>query len=1072
MAGWVTKDEQKWFDDRQAAYNAESSKKKGKNLKGWVQERMPQFKEEFPCRPKVEWLIAREQAKVKKATGIDPPPFTEEQILAYVAQYEASLHDKISTKFRWPIRRRTKGTEGIGLLFSFLKAAAPARKAQKNETAAKMWGDRLKKLVKAALKADTIRTPGHQLHVRQTTLATMVENLNTVEAKELEDRHETDCTVFDKNIEVMKQLKEDEQFDISPEQQQRIHNDLEAIFRPLFVHLGALLQWSFSLEMGGLDINGEPQTASMHHGLTRDGRNLPETMTDFEREVMAPFTRFIHLVHHDQLYGVAAPVDNSNGPLDIGNQLSTTPGEVSTSSTALHVQQISQPVHSHQIQSPQPVHLQQNQSPQPVHLQQNQYQQEIPSPYISQPVHPQQHIQSHHVPQPVDSQQHIQSHWEDNSQYESNDQGTNPRVPEFNFFDFDLETLGYDSDPCNPPMIQQLQYPHEYPQYSPQYQLPRQHESHAPHVAHSVNGFVFPPEFTYPGAKPVISHSSPANSASSRTPPTPPPSQPGPQAPGEHADATSVDQSLEQTQKRQLVEPESGGDHAKKKGKKRLATVEPESGTTETAPSQQKRHRISTAKAASLAEEKEEKWKKAEAKMNTTKPKPSLHKIAWPPRLATEVAKRPSMQIVWPPCTRRRQILTLNLASCLEMVTYDVAGSLLSPDHVTAISNAIRAIKTLTRVNQREHKFRCNIRALRGVWPPPTMNKRFSSSAKLCLATLSGYQSGQASTENIWPRSVPGAPMRHFISAPGAPSKALEKKRAKDRRFYTRHQEDRKAKSREYYHSIGKHRRRESKAKMVKEHIRQAVLSLTDEELLQLRPNLIPATVSEPDTSGPDHLTQRQRAQREIVQIYKKQIDRLEGKVDVWESKWGGTDTWTARATDFDVDELNPRDRREFEDHILEGSNLADEIQEIWRSFDIPADARKRHALISRTMNLHGLVIKGIGKLTEMPHRSFIRLPWALPAIERVITANISLPPTIQLVEDQEDLDMHFLAPQTAYNMPVDTTKMFQHNRRIISTAVISSFESVPQYEPRPKMNIYFRIFVAQDLHYLLGRVP
>ncbi|KAJ7592040.1 hypothetical protein C8J56DRAFT_886769 [Mycena floridula] len=197
-------------------------------------------------------------------------------------------------------------------------------------------------------------------------------------------------------------------------------------------------------------------------------------------------------------------------------------------------------------------------------------------------------------------------------------------------------------------------------------------------------------------------------------------------------------------------------------------------------------------------------------------------------------------------------------------------------------------------------------------------------------------------------------------------SSALEKKRAKDRRFYGRHQEDRKAKSREYYHRIGKHRRRDSEAQKTKERIRQAVSSLTDEELLELRPNLIPAAVSEPDPSGPDRFAQRQRAQHEIVQIYKKQIDRVEGKVDVWESKWGGTDTWTARAVDFDVDELNPRDRKEFEDHILEGSSLADEIQEIWRSFDIPADAKKRHALISRTMNLYGLVMKGIGKLTEM----------------------------------------------------------------------------------------------------------
>ncbi|KAJ7598531.1 hypothetical protein C8J56DRAFT_881153 [Mycena floridula] len=211
---------------------------------------------------------------------------------------------------------------------------------------------------------------------------------------------------------------------------------------------------------------------------------------------------------------------------------------------------------------------------------------------------------------------------------------------------------------------------------------------------------------------------------------------------------------------------------------------------------------------------------------------------------------------------------------------------------------------------------------------------------------------------------------------PEASESSLDKKRAKDRRFYERHREDRKAKSRQYYHNVGKDRRRKGQAKKRTECLPQLVASLTDAEFLQLRPNLVlPTLTPTPSVSAPDpppvvseqeRHARRQRAQREIVQIYKKHIGRLEAKVDVWESKWGGTDTWTARAVDFDVGELNARDRKDFEEHILEGTILADEIQEIWRGFDIPADVKTRHGLISKTMVIYGQVTKGVGKLTEM----------------------------------------------------------------------------------------------------------
>ncbi|KAJ7592041.1 hypothetical protein C8J56DRAFT_1046424 [Mycena floridula] len=281
MTKWTTPVQEFFFIERDEAYAALHRNAQGrKMIQPYVQTEQAVFKKMFPPR---QTLFPGEG------------PLSEAQIAA-IAEYEAKLFKRMYDKFRWRHHNRRSGQANFCNILAFLATDKIGRASARDEVAARLWPQ---KLTSQIAVASSMVNPPHFLALRKRVLATMVDALTPSENKELDDAHADHIKEHKDKIRILKAMKKDSELTITAEQQQSFRDDLEGILRPVLTSLSAVTQWAFTLYMGGKDINGKVQTASMHQGTTHRGENFPDVVANFKRDFVGPWTEFVNKYAED-----------------------------------------------------------------------------------------------------------------------------------------------------------------------------------------------------------------------------------------------------------------------------------------------------------------------------------------------------------------------------------------------------------------------------------------------------------------------------------------------------------------------------------------------------------------------------------------------------------------------------------------------------------------------------------------------------------------------------------------------------------------------------------------------------
>ncbi|KAJ7576410.1 hypothetical protein C8J56DRAFT_1062118 [Mycena floridula] len=225
---------------------------------------------------------------------------------AAVNAFIVTRKKQIKTWMRWHSsegHQRSTGTSNPAAtsLRALIASEHRTRQPQRYETFCRVFGEERghKELIEAAMPPGSDISRTAQLHVRRAVLTADMAKLDDFDKARLEDAHNKACNFHKQKIHLLESLDVDEK--LTAEQKQQFRDDLDDILRPILVQLAALTGWSFSVLMGGLDIDKVLRVGSMHEGVTPSGQTFAESMHNFKSQIMGPFKTFIGRVNADVL---------------------------------------------------------------------------------------------------------------------------------------------------------------------------------------------------------------------------------------------------------------------------------------------------------------------------------------------------------------------------------------------------------------------------------------------------------------------------------------------------------------------------------------------------------------------------------------------------------------------------------------------------------------------------------------------------------------------------------------------------------------------------------------------------